>query len=71
MSPRVDEEKDIAVFPLTVKLPRAEIDTGYGVLWPEEGRDLSHYVQLAESAGFEVVSQRESEQMVFLELRKP
>jgi ubiquinone/menaquinone biosynthesis C-methylase UbiE len=69
--PRFDEEKDIAVFPLTVKLPDEEIDAGYGVLWPEEGRDLSHYIQLAESVGFEVVSQRESDQMVFLELRKP
>lgn len=69
--PRFDEDKDIAVFPLTVQLPDEEIDAGYVVLWPEEGRDLSYYVGLAENAGFEVVSQRESDQMFFLELRKP
>ncbi len=69
--PRFDEDKDIAVFPLTAQLPDEEIDAGYGVLWPEEGRDLSYYVQLAENAGFEVVSRRESDQMFFLELRKP
>lgn len=69
--PRFDEDKDIAVFPLTVQLPDEEIDAGYGVLWPEEERDLSYYVQLAENAGFEVVSRRESDQMFFLELRKP
>jgi len=69
--PRFDKDKDVAVFPLTVKLPDEEIDAGYGVLWPEEGRDLSHYVQLAEHAGFKVVSRRESEQRVFLKLRKP
>ncbi len=69
--PRFDEDKDIAVFPLTVQLPDEEIDAGYGVLWPEEGRDLSYYVGLAKNAGFEVVSQRESGQMFFLELRKP
>ena len=69
--PRFDEDKDIAVFPLTVQLPDEEIDAGYGVLWPEEGRDMSYYVGLAKNAGFEVVSQRESGQMFFLELRKP
>lgn len=69
--PRFNEDKDIGVFPLTVQLPDEEIDAGYGVLWPEKGRDLSYYVQLAENAGFEVVSRRESNQMFFLELRKP
>lgn len=42
---------------------------GYGALWPEEGRDLSYYVQLAKNVGFEIVSRRESDQMIFLELR--
>ncbi len=35
-----EEQKDIAVFPLLVELPEEEIDAGYGVLWPEKGRDL-------------------------------
>jgi SAM-dependent methyltransferase len=69
--PRVDANRDIAVFPLTVKLPDEEIDAGYGVLWPEEGRDTTYYIRLAESAGFEVVSRRERGQAAYLELRKP
>jgi len=47
------------------------MDAGYGILWPEEGRELSCYVQLAEDRGFETVSQKEEGQRLFLELRKP
>ena len=68
---RFDKQKDIAVFPLTVKLPKEEIDTAYGVLWPENGRIVSYYLQLADDAGFEVVSTREDGQQLFLELQKP
>lgn len=68
---RLDEEKDIAVFPLLVKLPDEEITTGYGVLWSEKEQDVSYYVQLAERAGFDVVTQIEKERVFFLELRKP
>jgi hypothetical protein len=69
---RTDEKQDIAVFPLAVKLPDGEeISTRYGVLWPAEGREIAYYVQLAEEAGFEMVSQIGKDQLVFLELRKP
>lgn len=68
---RLDEEKDIAVFPLLVKLPHEEINAGYGVLWPEEGRDPSYYVKLAEAAGFNVAEQREKDRVFFLKLRRP
>ena len=68
---RLDEDKDIAVFPLLVKLPNEEIDAMYGVLWPEEEQDLSYYVRLAENAGFNVVAQREKDGVLFLKLRKP
>jgi len=68
---RFTENKDIAVFPLMIKLPDKEIETGYGVLWPDKGRDLSHYLKLAENAGFNVVAQKEKDQMFYLELRKP
>jgi ubiquinone/menaquinone biosynthesis C-methylase UbiE len=71
LPPRFDEEKDVAVFRLTVKLPEEEVDAGYGTLWPEEGRDVSYYVEMAQSAGFEVVLQREQGQRFFLELHKP
>lgn len=68
---RLDEDKDLAVFPLSVKLPNEEIDAAYGVLWPEEEQGLSYNVRLAESAGFDVVAQRESDRVFFLKLRKP
>jgi ubiquinone/menaquinone biosynthesis C-methylase UbiE len=68
---RFDKQKDIAVFPLTVKLPEEEIDAAYGAVWPENGRIGSYYVQLADNAGFEVISTREEGQQLFLELQKP
>jgi ubiquinone/menaquinone biosynthesis C-methylase UbiE len=68
---RFATNKDIAVFPLLVKLPFEEISTSYGVLWPEEKHDLDHYVKLAENTGFNVVSHREKGIIVFLKLQKP
>ena len=68
---RLDADKDRAVFPLLVKLPHEEIDTGYGVPWPEEGRDPSYYVKLAEKTGFDLVEQKEKDHQFFLKLRKP
>ena len=68
--PRSDPEKDIVVFDLTIKLPEEEIETGYGMLWPEDGRALTGYVQLAEDAGFEVVSRKDQGHHFTLELRK-
>ena len=68
---RSDETKDIAVFPIFVKLPGGkEVSTRYGVRWPAEGRDATYYPRLAEAVGFEVVSQRAAAQHLFMELRK-
>jgi len=69
---RESGEKDVAVFMLAVKLGEEEIvETGYGTLWPEEGRRPSTYVELARHAGFEVVLQKEEGQRLYLALRKP
>lgn len=68
---RVDEKKDIAIVPLLVKLPNKEINTGYGVHWPEKPHDLSYYTQLAEKAGFKIATQKEKDRWFFLELIKP
>jgi hypothetical protein len=71
LPPRTDEKKDIAVFPVTVELPEGRtISNFYGVRWPSEGRDAAHYRQLAERAGFEVVSQRATGQHAFMDLQK-
>jgi hypothetical protein len=67
---RIDEKKDIAVFPLKIKLPMKEILTGYGAYWPETEQGLNHYIQLAEKAGFAIASQKDQGRWFFLELRK-
>jgi ubiquinone/menaquinone biosynthesis C-methylase UbiE len=70
--PREDNRKDIAVFPVTVELPAGRtISNNYGVRWPSEGRDVAYYRQLAEAAGFEVVSQCITGQHLYIHLRKP
>jgi SAM-dependent methyltransferase len=68
---RLDPEKEIAVFPLLVKMPNEEINAAYGTLWPEEDQDLAYYVCLAEKASFSVIDQMEKGRTFFLELRKP
>lgn len=67
----LDEDKDIVVFLLQVRLPDEEISTGYGAHWPEVQQDLATYVQLAEGVGFEILEQRQQDQLLFLKLRKP
>jgi SAM-dependent methyltransferase len=67
---RVDEKKDIALFPLKIKLPEKEIDTAYGVKWPENEQGMDHYIELANKAGFEVITQKPHEGWFFLELMK-
>jgi SAM-dependent methyltransferase len=67
---RVDEKKDVALFPLKIKLPGKEINTGYGVGWPENEQGMDHYITLAKKIGFEVIAQKEHEGWFFLELMK-
>lgn len=68
--PRIEEEKDVAVFQLTVKLPEEKMDVGYGVRWPKKGRSAAYYAELAEGAGFAVISRQEAGRRLFLELKK-
>ena len=57
------------LFPLHAKLPKTEINTGYGARF-REGQGADHYVGLAEKAGFQVVSRRDEAGWFFLELKK-
>lgn len=68
---RIDKTKDIAIFPLLVKLPNKEINTGYGVDWPTESHNMAYYANLSKKLGFEIVTQKIEDQWFFLELRKP
>jgi len=69
--PRTDPDIDIAVVPLEVVLPGTKLETGYGGAWPDEGRDLAYYINLAKTTGFEVISRSEDDLVFYLELRKP
>jgi SAM-dependent methyltransferase len=68
---RTDPDIDIAVVPLEVKLPGEKLGTGYGSGWPEKGRDLTYYIELARTIGFEIVSHNEDDLVFYLELKKP
>ncbi len=57
------------LFPIRAKLPRTEINTGYGVRF-REGQGADHYVGLAAKTGFQVVSRRNEAGWFFLELKK-
>jgi SAM-dependent methyltransferase len=68
--PRENAEQDIAAYPFRFILPGEEIETGYGVRWPENGRKISEYVALAEAAGFRVESHHKDEHVFHIELVK-
>ena len=68
---RLDDDKDIFVIPISVRVNDTEIETGYGQPWPKEEHDLGFYLDLAEKSGFQVVEQQEQERIFFLQLRKP
>ena len=70
LPPRIENEKDVAVFLLTVILGEETVETGYGMLWSEEGRSASTYAELAKRAGFAVVAQQAEGRRLFLELKK-
>lgn len=57
------------LFPLHAKLPKREINTGYGVRF-RQGQGADHFAGLAETSGFQVVSCRNEAGWFFLEVRK-
>lgn len=63
--------KDVVVFPLTIKLPKEEVRTGYGTFWPDHEQGAGYYASIAEQAGFNVTARSEAGHTFFMELRKP
>jgi hypothetical protein len=57
------------MFPLHVRLPHVEINTGYGVKIVE-GQGPAHFVELAGQAGFDVVEKKSDKGWFQLELKK-
>ena len=66
---KTDPGKLSVLFPLHIKLPKADINTGYGVKLIEE-QGPAHFVELAKTAGFEVLAQKGEKGWFHLELKK-
>jgi SAM-dependent methyltransferase len=64
-----DERQLYIVYPLHVKLPNTEINTGYGVKI-QEGRGAANLAALAFKAGFQLSSQKEEQGWFSLEFKK-
>jgi ubiquinone/menaquinone biosynthesis C-methylase UbiE len=71
LPPRLDQQKDVAAFPIIVKLPNETVSTGYGAPWPDAEQDVGYYVALVRRVGFEVVEKWEEGRVFCLGLRKP
>jgi hypothetical protein len=59
------------LYPLHIRLPSKEINTGYGVKLIAGGQSLSHYLDLAKETGFEVLGNKQEKGWFFIELKKP
>jgi SAM-dependent methyltransferase len=66
---KTDPGQLTVLFPLHIKLPKADINTGYGVKLIEE-QGLAHFVELAKAAGLDVVAQTSEKGWFHLELKK-
>ena len=68
--PRKTDPGQAAVFyPLHIQLPAKTINTGYGVRIAE-GQGAEHFVELARTAGFEVVTRQDEAGWFHLELKR-
>lgn len=65
-----DRGKDVFVVPLEVEFEDTIIETGYGVKWPDNSRDLDFYIRNGEIAGFNIKEKKEMEELFFLKLKK-
>lgn len=66
---RTDPRQIYVLFPLHVKLPASDINTGYGVKIVEK-QGPEQFVALAKANGFEVVTRKDEKGWFFLELKK-
>jgi len=67
---KTDERQISIIYPLHIKLPAKDINTGYGVRLIE-GQGADHFVELAKKTGFQVVERKDEKGWFSLELKKP
>ncbi len=66
---KTDERQLYVHYPLHVKLPGREINTGYGVKI-NEGQGAAHLIDLAKKAGFQVASRKDEKGWFSLEFKR-
>jgi SAM-dependent methyltransferase len=67
---RTDERQTTVLYPLHIKLPSKEINTGYGIrLIEDQGAD--HFLDLAKKTGFLAADRVDGQGWFSLELKKP
>jgi ubiquinone/menaquinone biosynthesis C-methylase UbiE len=67
---KTDPQHLYIMFPLHVKLPATEINTGYGVLF-NEGQNAARLIEVAKKTGFELISHKDENGWFSVEFRKP
>ena len=66
---KTDPRQLYVLYPLHIRLPGKEINTGYGVKIAE-GQGADHFLELAKASGFEVISRKDEAGWFHLELKK-
>ncbi len=69
-SQKPDPRQIYVMYPIHIKLPLKEINTGYGVKFAL-GQGLEHFVELAKKNGFEVITETPEKGRFYLELKRP
>lgn len=64
-----NDNRDIFLVRLEVKIDDKLSDTGYGVLWDKE-QDMNYYSSLGRSTGFETLESKEENDTFYLRFRK-
>lgn len=68
---RRETQKDLYVIPLKIRVKGQEINTGYGMKWPEEDHDTAYYSDVSELAGFRIIHSSEQGLVMQMVLEKP
>lgn len=67
---RENDEKELYIVLLKIKVHEKLIDSGYGAKWEKE-QDANHFLRLAKEVGFEVLEQKIEEDIFYIKFKKP
>jgi ubiquinone/menaquinone biosynthesis C-methylase UbiE len=67
-----DTSKEFGIFRFKFQLPKKEISTGYGAKFPKTAdQNMQYYINIAQKAGFKVVTAQDNQPSFYLELQTP